>query len=167
MISPAELAGRIVDEWNEYSPTHPFIRLIEVDMNVKGRTAGYAVREHDKNAPLRISLNRYVIENNPEALESVLYHEVAHHIVWECFPEDTGPHGATWRTVMVLLGRRPECTHTYKTIPARKKREFLYTCQQQHKHKLTIRQHNRLQRGQAHFRCGKCSTPLTFIEEKI
>ena len=122
----------------------------------RGRAAGTAHLQKNE-----VRFNEYMLLQDPEHfLKTVVPHEVAHIVVFQIYGADVKPHGKEWQAVMLkVYGIKPDRTHTFETPP---KNVYLYVCDCQ-EHQLTIRRHNRIERG-CEYICKVCKSGLRFKE---
>ncbi|MFI3245017.1 MAG: SprT family zinc-dependent metalloprotease [Ferrimonas sp.] len=125
-----------------------------IAFNQRGQAAGSAYLQRNQ-----LRFNPILARANPEAfLQQVVPHEVAHLLVWHCYGK-TKPHGLEWQRLMIqLFGVTPTVRHSFD-VSAVQPRTVAYRCQCQI-HQLTIRRHNKLQRGQAQYQCRLCQSQL-------
>lgn len=128
-----------------------------IDYQVRGLKAGVAYLQQN-----RISLNRTLLMANQQAfIQQTVPHELAHLIVYQVFGK-VKPHGKEWQFVMEQLFNCPAQTcHQFDTSQVIGK-QFRYQCACQ-QHQLSIRRHNKIQRGQADYRCKACLGKLVFM----
>jgi SprT protein len=138
-----------------------------VEYDLKGKTAGQAWPYKRK-----IRLNAYLLETYKDSfIDRTVVHETAHLCV-DYYHDVMGrslpkPHGKEWKHVMALFGiSNPDRCHSYKTQPARKTRNFVYTCGCKTIHSLGIIRHNRYQSKKTFYRCNICKTRLIFTGEE-
>lgn len=136
---------------------HTFAMPI-IDYKVRGLKAGVAYLSQNK-----ISLNRtLLLENQQNFIQQTVPHEVAHLIVYQVFGK-VKPHGKEWKFVMEQLFNCPAKTcHQFDTSQVQGKR-FIYQCSCQ-QHQLSIRRHNKIQRGEAHYFCRNCKEILLWAD---
>jgi len=71
------------------------------------------------------------------------------------------PHGVEWRELVTLLGGTPRATYRQNTadIPVRRQRRYTYYCDCR-EHEVSTTRHNRMQAGNAQYRCRFCNGDL-------
>ena len=120
-----------------------------------GANAGTAHLQKNK-----INLNPiYALENQQEFLSQVIPHEVAHIVAFQIYGK-VKPHGKEWQSIMkVIFKCEPKTRHAMETSEPRTN-SVLYYC-----HcgdvELSIRRHNKVQRGEQKYQCRKCNQILT------
>lgn len=153
-------AKQSLNDWlnivNDYFSSHYL--LPSVNLKLRGRSAGKAYLQCNE-----IRLNATLFRENYRAfLDDVIPHELAHLITYQRFGR-VKPHGKEWQFVMSqVLDLTPTTTHQFD-ISSVQGKTFGYRCQCT-THKLTIRRHNNIQKGQATYLCRQCRTPLIFIQ---
>lgn len=135
--------------------------MIEIHFNVSGAVWGYFVR---RRAERYLRYNPFLFEKHfQEGLRDTIPHEVAHYMVDYGYPRKRlRPHGPEWRHVMSLLGvDNPSATHSTDLtgITQRRQRRFEYQCRCKTV-QLSATRHNRIQSGQASYRCPRCGDML-------
>nr|WP_086940305.1 SprT family zinc-dependent metalloprotease [Thaumasiovibrio occultus] len=125
-----------------------------VKFNQRGRTAGSA-----RLQLWELRFNPVLLAENPQAfLDDVVPHELAHLIVYQLFGR-VKPHGREWQAVMEGVFKRPaKTTHSF-SIANVQGTTYRYRCACQ-EHQLTVRRHNKIQRGQTSYRCKGCGQTL-------
>ena len=120
----------------------------------RGTAAGTAWLES-----YEIRLNPVLLLENQQAfIEEVVPQELAHLLVWKHFGR-VAPHGKEWKWMMEgVLGVPARRTHQFELASVRTN-TFAYRCGCQ-QHRLTVRRHNRVLRGEAVYRCLRCGEPL-------
>ena len=131
------------------------LQLPTVGFRRSGRTAGSA--HLHKN---HINFNPILLTEYPENYRTdVVPHEVAHIVVFQVFGR-VRPHGQEWQMVMrEIFGCEPKTTHSMHSKTLAQK-TFTYRCDCGPV-ELTIRRHNRVQRGQQQYQCRTCRQLLT------
>jgi predicted SprT family Zn-dependent metalloprotease len=128
-----------------------------------------------------VEFNTVLAEENREAFDNTIIHEIAHLVIYRFYPlggklvngtfKKVKPHGEEFKHVMIMIGGRPNRTHNYDTsnIKARTRkveREFPYACGCTGKvYNLTSIRHNRILKGKT-YRCGICHCQLTPVQTK-
>ncbi|MDA9557487.1 SprT family zinc-dependent metalloprotease [Vibrio sp.] len=127
-----------------------------VNFNVKGKTAGKAYLYQNE-----IRLNLILMHENFDAFcYEVIPHEVAHLITFSLYGK-VKPHGKEWKTVMEGVFKiRAKTTHSFD-IRSVQGTLFPYHCQCT-SHQLTIRRHNKVQRGETQYLCRQCNATLQY-----
>lgn len=127
-----------------------------VNFNQRGKIAGTA---HLQKWELRF--NPVLLAENPDAfLNEVVAHEVAHLVVFKHFGR-VRPHGREWQIIMKEVFKvTPKTTHNFD-VSSVTGTMFIYHCPCS-EYPLTIRRHNKINRGQASYHCRKCKHPLQF-----
>nr|WP_314263043.1 SprT family zinc-dependent metalloprotease [uncultured Moellerella sp.] len=102
-----------------------------------------------------------LIENGEPFLQEVIPHELAHLLVHRCFGrKNISPHGKEWKWMMSeILGVTPQRTHQF-SVDSVKSATFTYQCACLQQHELTLRRHNKVQRGESQYRCQRCGETL-------
>ncbi|MBY5993612.1 SprT family zinc-dependent metalloprotease [Ferrimonas balearica] len=126
----------------------------EISLAMRGQSAGAAHPTQN-----RLRFNPVLLAENPEAfLKEVVPHEVAHLLVWHCHGK-VAPHGRQWQGMMRdLFGLEPRTRHSFD-LASVAPRTWPYRCDCQ-SHQLTVRRHNKVQRGQARYLCKACGSAL-------
>lgn len=109
-----------------------------------------------------IRLNPVLLMENKQAfIDEVVPHELAHLLVYRRFGQAATPHGSEWRRMMEEVLQTPASrTHQFGIASVQSK-TFPYQCRCQ-LHQLTVRRHNRIQRGESEYRCRRCGEKLVF-----
>lgn len=112
----------------------------------------------------QISLNSVLLQVNGQVfIDEVVPHELAHLLAHRHFGR-VSPHGKEWQYMMEHVLNVPASrTHKFDIASVQGK-VFEYDCQCQ-RHQLTIRRHNRIQKGQTEYRCKQCNSLLKFVAE--
>lgn len=120
----------------------------------RGTSAGTAWLER-----WEIRLNpALLLANQQRFIDEVIPHELAHLLVYRQFGR-VAPHGKEWRWMMAtVLHTPPSRTHQFD-LSAVRTMTYPYRCGCQH-HALTVRRHNRIQRGETQYRCRVCGDIL-------
>ena len=107
-----------------------------------------------------IRLNPVLLVDNQELfLHEVIAHELAHLLVFARHGR-VAPHGKAWQAMMrQVFGLAPRVTHQLD-ISSLQGPLFAYQCACQ-EHRLSLRRHNKVQRGQSRYLCRHCGQPLT------
>lgn len=139
-----------------FSVIHP---TPEVNFRLRGKSAGKAYLQLNE-----IRLNLVLFRENYHAfVNEVIPHELAHLLTFQ-HAGKVKPHGHEWQFVMTeIFGLAAQATHQFDITSVAGK-VFLYRCNCD-THQLSVRRHNKIQRGQAEYRCRCCQTPLIFIKE--
>lgn len=126
----------------------------DVSFNLRGKSAGVAHLQS-----WRVRFNPVLLEQNSDAfLNEVVPHEISHLLVYALFGK-VRPHGCEWQQIMKdVFGVQPRTTHQFD-VSSVSGRSFSYRCGCR-KEQLTIRRHNKVQRGQAQYICKLCHQPL-------
>lgn len=127
-----------------------------VNYQQRGTTAGSAWLQH-----WEIRLNPLLLQENQQAfIDEVVPHELAHLLVFARFGK-VQPHGKEWRWMMENVLQVPaRRTHRF-AVKSVQGRTFAYQCSCR-QHELTVRRHNRVQRGETEYRCRDCGKTLQF-----
>lgn len=131
----------------------------EVTLSLRGRSAGVA--ELQKN---RLRFNLVLLEeNHQEFLAQVVPHEVAHLLAWQLHGRSIRPHGKEWQQIMQqVFCVQPDTTHRFD-VSRSARQGYIYQCGCEAKeHALTVRRHNKIQRGQQYI-CQRCRSTLSFL----
>ena len=123
--------------------------------NQRGKAAGTA---HLQRNLIKINPILF-INNKQEFFQQVIPHEVAHLITFQQYGK-VRPHGKEWQRVMIDVFQRPALTTHQLDINDVVGRQFAYQCQCTI-HKLTIRRHNKVLKGNR-YRCKLCQSLLHF-----
>ncbi|UNH38150.1 SprT family zinc-dependent metalloprotease [Moellerella wisconsensis] len=126
----------------------------------RGTTAGSAYL-----AEWQIRLNPVLLIENGEAfIQEVIPHELAHLLVYRCFGRvGITPHGKEWQWMMQeVLEVTPQRTHKF-SVESVKSQGFMYHCRCPQPHELSLRRHNKVQRGTSQYLCRKCKEPLSWL----
>lgn len=126
----------------------------ELLFSLRGKSAGTAHLQLNK-----IRLNPILLTENPEVfLTQVVSHEIAHLLCYQVYGK-VKPHGQEWQGIMAqVFNLRPHTTHQLNTQSVTGQ-EFEYLCNCGSIN-LSIRRHNRVQRGQNQYRCKVCMQTL-------
>lgn len=104
-----------------------------------------------------------LLENGQPFITEVIPHELAHLLVYRQFGR-VAPHGTEWRWMMRdILDSEPRRTHRF-TVDSVRGATFPYRCRCQ-LHQLTLRRHNRVQRGESRYQCRQCGDNLCWSPE--
>ncbi|MDV5171465.1 SprT family zinc-dependent metalloprotease [Photobacterium rosenbergii] len=135
------------------------LAIPEVRFTQRGKIAGSA-----RLQGWEVRFNPVLLNENPDAfLNEVVPHEVAHLVVFKLFGK-VRPHGREWQVIMQeVFGVAPRTTHSFD-VSSVQGQTFLYRCQCS-EHQMTVRRHNKVQRGQAHYRCRQCGHTLAFQQQ--
>lgn len=128
--------------------------LPRLRFDLRGRCAGQAL---PRSWTIRLNaglLQRY----GEDFIEQTVPHELAHLVAYAHFGEGIRPHGAEWRELMRLLGRRPDVCHQFEVSPARRVRRHAYHCDCA-SHQLSSIRHRRIQQGM-NYQCRRCGQAL-------
>lgn len=97
-------------------------------------------------------------DNLTQFVQEVVPHEVCHLLCFELYGR-VQPHGMQWKKLMKMLfnleGKRCHQMDTHKV----QGKTFTYYCSCG-EIKLSIRRHNKIQRGQQQYRCKQCRSVL-------
>ncbi len=128
--------------------------LPSVNYRQRGTSAGSAWPQQ-----WEIRLNPVLLlENGHSFIAEVIPHELAHLLVYRQFGR-VAPHGKAWRWMMAeILDAEPRRTHRF-TVDSVRGPTFPYRCRCQ-LHQLTLRRHNRVQRGESRYQCRQCGETL-------
>ncbi|MGF1701560.1 SprT family zinc-dependent metalloprotease [Photobacterium makurazakiensis] len=128
-----------------------------VSFKQRGKIAGSA-----RLQGWEVRFNPVLLTENPHAfLNEVVPHEVAHLVAFKLFGR-VRPHGKEWKIIMAdVFGVPPRTTHSFD-VSSVQGNTYTYRCQCS-EHQLTIRRHNKIQRGQATYQCRQCEQPLTYL----
>lgn len=99
-----------------------------------------------------------------ESLAQTVPHEVAHYVTDLIHGlRGVRPHGPEWRGIAQALGASPRATGNYDLggIPLRRQSLYDYRCACA-QHRLGVRRHNRIQRGEGGYLCRRCRVALVF-----
>ncbi|MEW5789895.1 MAG: SprT-like domain-containing protein [Pseudomonadota bacterium] len=147
----AAVAARIQELCTTFS-----IRPPSVSLDLTGATAGQALWPAN-----HIRLNQVLLRENLAAfLAEVIPHELCH--LWQRQLGKTDrPHGRVWQALMRRMGVEPRRCHRFDLASARTRclRHFAYACACGPQ-SLSSRRHNKVQRGEALYRCRRCGQTL-------
>lgn len=133
---------------------------IPVVFDLKGSAAGM-FRAQGRDC--RIRYNPWIFAKYFEQnLAHTVPHEVAHYAVYRQWGRGkVRPHGAEWRWLMGQFGVPAEVTFNLDLtgVPRRQQQRHAYRCACR-EHAVSSVRHNRMQRGQASYRCRYCDSPL-------
>lgn len=122
--------------------------------NQRGKAAGTA---HLQRWEIRLN-PVLLVENQTLFLHEVIAHELAHLLVFARHGR-VAPHGRAWQAMMrQVFGLAPRVTHQLD-ISSLQGPLFAYRCACQ-PHHLSLRRHNKVQRGQSRYLCRHCGQPL-------
>lgn len=131
-----------------------------VRCDLRGRAAGTA-----RLQTWELRFNPTLYAGNEAAFHAeVVPHEVAHLLVYALWGSGRGkarvlPHGRQWQSVMQeIFGLVPRVTHRFDLAPLAE-RTFAYRCACR-EHALSVRRHNKVQRGEARYHCRACRSEL-------
>ncbi len=120
----------------------------------RGKAAGTA---HLQRWEIRLN-PVLLVENQALFLHEVIAHELAHLLVFARHGR-VAPHGRAWQAMMwQVFGLAPRVTHQLD-ISSLQGPLFAYQCACQ-PHHLSLRRHNKVQRGQSRYLCRHCGQPL-------
>ncbi len=126
----------------------------QLSYNQRGKAAGTA---HLQRWEIRLN-PVLLIENQALFLHEVIAHELAHLLVFARHGR-VAPHGRAWQAMMrQVFGLAPRVTHQLD-ISSLQGPLFAYQCACQ-RHQLSLRRHNKVQRGQSRYLCRHCGQPL-------
>lgn len=125
-----------------------------VRFDQRGRIAGSAWLER-----WELRFNPVLLMDNEAAfISDIIPHEVAHLVAFACFGK-VRPHGPEWQGVMrEVFGLEPHTRHRLDTT--RVAPTFSYGCGCR-LHRLSLRRHNRIQRGKQQYLCMHCGKLLS------
>ncbi|OOE42894.1 SprT family protein [Salinivibrio kushneri] len=126
-----------------------------VGFTLRGKSAGTA-----HPAQWRVRFNPVLLQQAPDTFfDEVIPHEVCHLVTFALYGR-VKPHGPEWRSLMTQVFNAPANTTHQLDISAVQGKTFAYYCDCGPV-ALSIRRHNKIQRGQAIYRCNRCQQPLT------
>ncbi|MBM7454322.1 SprT protein [Oceanisphaera litoralis] len=125
-----------------------------VRFNQRGRIAGSAWLER-----WELRFNPVLLaDNEADFMADIIPHEVTHLVAFACFGK-VKPHGREWQHIMrSVFGLEPRTRHRLNT--ARVAPTFAYDCGCR-RHQLSLRRHNKVQRGKQRYQCLHCNTLLS------
>lgn len=128
-----------------------------INYKQRGTTAGSA---YLKEWEIRVNPT-LLIENPDSFVDEVIPHELAHLLVYRVFGrKGVAPHGNEWKWMMqTVLGVTAKRTHNF-AVTSVKSQTFRYLCGCDTIHELTIRRHNKVERGENQYLCRKCGEIL-------
>ncbi|SIO42254.1 SprT family zinc-dependent metalloprotease [Salinivibrio sp. ES.052] len=125
-----------------------------IGFTLRGRSAGTA-----HPTQWRVRFNPVLLQQAPDAFfEEVIPHEVCHLVTFALHGR-VKPHGSEWRHLMIHVFSVPANTTHQLDITAVQGTTFDYHCDCGPV-ALTIRRHNKIQRGQAIYHCKRCRQTL-------
>ncbi|MFV1983902.1 MAG: SprT-like domain-containing protein [Thiohalomonadales bacterium] len=133
---------------------------IPVLFDLTGRASGmYCIKARKKY----IRFNPWLFAKYyDDSLSDTIPHEVAHYISDELYGlRNIRPHGAEWKSVMLLFGVKAKATGNYDLsgIPTRQHKRIDYHCACD-TYQFTTKRHNQVLRGTASYACRKCGEML-------
>lgn len=136
-----------------------FLDRITLNFKLKGTYAGKAnlIKEI-------IYINHDMMAENIDHFKNqTIPHELCHLI---CYFLDSNekPHGNLWKTLMMSLGLTPKIRHTLSSDYIRKTYNFKLNCQCT-VHNLSKNMYNKILKNPDNYRCKKCKSKITKIEE--
>lgn len=153
-----------LDKAHELFPLSLSIPEIQINFDLKGRTAGQAFTTSGK---IRYNLTALTVEGGwDHLLNQTVPHEVAHMVQYNCsrFPTSrqvNTPHGAYWQSVMRKFGVRPDRCHDLPLPAARKRKTYLAKCPcKQHEISSVIA--NKMLKGHK-YRCNRCKIYISLV----
>ncbi|OUS12462.1 hypothetical protein A9Q89_06140 [Gammaproteobacteria bacterium 53_120_T64] len=164
----AEQQARVLDKTQatlalaerEYGREFPAIPVL---FDLRGRCSGmYRV----KGTARVMRFNPHIFAKYfADSLATTVPHEVAHYVS-DCLYglAKIRPHGEEWQNIMAVFKADASRTADYDLsgIPTRRQRYFDYRCACQ-RHRLSIRRHNKLARGEVIYNCRQCGASLSFV----
>ncbi len=130
----------------------------EVTLTLRGQSAGVAHPGQN-----RLRFNPVLLAENPAPfLAEVVPHEIAHLLAYALHGR-VRPHGREWQRLMTEVFELPPRTRHPFDVSSVAPKTFPYRCRCQ-EHTLTLRRHNKVQRGQAQYQCRRCQGPLTLAD---
>lgn len=125
-----------------------------VQFTLRGKSAGTAHLQTN-----RLRFNPVLLAENPQVfLNEVVPHEISHLLCYQLFGR-VKPHGKEWQSIMTTAFKVvPKTTHQLN-VQSVSGRQFDYFCGCGNT-SLSIRRHNRVQRGQTQYRCRRCKQTL-------
>ncbi|MBV7596477.1 SprT protein [Aeromonas encheleia] len=138
-----------------------------IHLNMRGRAAGSA-----RLQTWELRFNPALYQANTAAfLTEVVPHEVSHLLVHALWGEGRGksrvlPHGRQWQSVMrEVFNLEPRTTHSFDlAVLGQRTHAYACDCQQ---HRLSVRRHNKVLRGEASYHCRRCRQPLVPLREPV
>ncbi|WBA08305.1 SprT family zinc-dependent metalloprotease [Salinivibrio kushneri] len=129
-----------------------------VGFTLRGKSAGTA-----HPTQWRVRFNPVLLQQAPEIFfDEVIPHEICHLVAFALHGR-VKPHGAEWRHLMAQVFNAPANTTHQLDISAVQGKTFAYHCDCGPV-ALSIRRHNKIQRGQATYRCNRCQQQLARID---
>ncbi|OOF24538.1 SprT family zinc-dependent metalloprotease [Salinivibrio sp. IB872] len=126
----------------------------DIGLSLRGRAAGTA-----HPSQWRLRFNPVLLQQSPHVFfEEVIPHEVCHLVTFALYGR-VKPHGSQWRTLMETVFQAPANTTHQLDITAVQGKTFAYACHCGEV-ALTVRRHNKVQRGEASYRCKRCHQTL-------
>jgi len=134
---------------------------LPVLFDLRGRASGmYRVRGRNNK---EIRYNPWIFALHfDDCIATTVPHEVAHYCVDMLYGlRSVRPHGREWKAMMSAFGADASVTASYSLegVPVRRTRSYAYSCACG-EHKLGIRRHNKVIRGEARYSCRRCRSVL-------
>ncbi|GGP92076.1 SprT family zinc-dependent metalloprotease [Shewanella ulleungensis] len=128
-----------------------------VQFSLRGKSAGTAHLQTN-----RLRFNPVLLTENPHVfLSEVVPHEISHLLCYQLFGR-VKPHGKEWQSIMTATFKVPPKTTHQLNVQSVSGQQFDYFCGCGNT-TLSIRRHNRVQRGQTQYRCRRCKQTLQRI----
>lgn len=126
----------------------------EVGFKLRGKSAGTAHLQEN-----RLRFNPVLLTENIDGFhQEVVPHEVSHLLAYQLYGR-VKPHGPEWQGLMAHVFKlNPNTTHSLDVSSVSGK-TFSYRCDCGPV-SLSIRRHNKVLRGETHYRCRRCDQAL-------
>jgi SprT protein len=136
-----------------------------VHFDCKGRTSGNATY-----ATHTVGFNTVLAEENREAFDNTVIHELAHLVTHKLFPYAKQSHGPEFKRVFRFLGGNGKRGHNYDVtnvakVIGRKQTRYYYVCGCTISHELSATRHNRIQAGKQTYSCNRCRQKIQFAKQ--
>ncbi|MCL2912440.1 SprT family zinc-dependent metalloprotease [Shewanella corallii] len=129
-----------------------------ISFALRGKSAGTAHLQQN-----RLRFNPVLLKENPEAfLQEVVPHEIAHLLCFQLYGAGKAikPHGKEWQAIMLqVFDLTPRASHSFDISSVRGK-TYAYQCQCGPV-ELSVRRHNKVQRGESRYLCRHCKQVLS------
>ena len=129
----------------------------EVNFKLRGKSAGTA---HLQINQLRFN-SVLLHENFDHFITDVVPHEICHLLCFQLFGK-VKPHGKEWQSLMIKVFKRSPNVTPQLDISSVIGKQFEYFCYCG-SIKLSIRRHNKIQKGITQYCCKKCQKKLQLV----
>lgn len=125
-----------------------------ITFNQRGKIAASARLQINE-----LRFNPVLLEDNLQTfIDDVVPHEICHLLAYHLYGR-VKPHGKEWQTLMLQLYKRKPVARHQMDVSKVSGRRFIYFCQCGQV-ELSIRRHNKVERGQQQYICRTCKTVL-------